>query len=63
MRSACDLVDAKYGAMGVLARTASISWSSCREGLTKEEHEAIGDLPSGHGVLSLLIREPRSAAT
>jgi len=59
VRAACELVDAKYGAMGVLGPDREHLVEFVTRGLTKEEHEAIGDLPSGHGVLGLLIREPR----
>ena len=59
MRSACELVDAKYGAMGVLGPDGEHLVEFVTRGLTQEEHDAIGDLPSGHGVLGLLIREPR----
>ena len=59
VRSACELVDAKYGALGVLGPDREQLVEFVTRGLTKEEHEAIGDLPRGHGVLGLLIREPR----
>ena len=58
VRAACELVDAKYGAMGVLGPDREHLVEFVTHGLTKEEHEAIGDLPSGHGILGLLIREP-----
>ncbi len=59
VRSACELVDAKYGAMGVLGPDREHLVEFVTQGLSKQEHEAIGELPSGHGVLGLLIREPR----
>ncbi len=59
VRSACELVDAKYGAMGVLGPDGEHLVEFVTQGLTQQEHDAIGDLPSGHGVLGLLIREPR----
>ena len=59
VRSACELVDAKYGAMGILGPDGEHLVEFVTRGLTQEEHDAIGDLPSGHGVLGLLIREPR----
>jgi signal transduction histidine kinase len=59
VRSACELVDAKYGAMGVLGPDREHLVEFVTRGLTDEEHEAIGPLPSGHGVLGLLIRDPR----
>lgn len=55
---ACDLVDARYGALGVLG-----SGSRLREfihvGMSDEQVAAIGHLPEGRGVLGKLIHEPR----
>jgi signal transduction histidine kinase len=59
VRSACELVDAKYGALGVLGPDGEHLVEFVTRGLTPEEHAAIGDLPRGHGVLGLLIRDPR----
>jgi signal transduction histidine kinase len=59
VRSACELVDAKYGALGVLGPDGEHLVEFVTRGLTPEQHEAIGDLPRGHGVLGLLIRDPR----
>jgi signal transduction histidine kinase len=59
VRSGCELVDAKYGAMGVLGPDREHLVEFVSRGLTEEEGEAIGKLPSGHGVLGLLIHEPR----
>ena len=59
VRSACELVDAKYGAMGVLGPDGEHLVEFVTRGISQEEHDAIGELPSGHGVLGLLIREPR----
>ncbi|MBE3073393.1 MAG: GAF domain-containing protein [Actinobacteria bacterium] len=59
VRSACELVDAKYGALGVLGPDGEHLVEFVTQGLTQGEREAIGDLPRGHGVLGLLIREPR----
>jgi len=57
--SACNLVDAKYGALGVLAADGERLVEFVTHGVTPAERERIGDPPSGHGVLGLLIREPR----
>ena len=59
VRSGCELVDAKYGAMGVLGPDREHLVEFVSRGLTQEETDAIGDLPSARGVLGLLIREPR----
>jgi len=58
VRSACDLVDARYGALGVLAADGEHLMEFVTQGLSPDEQDAIGDLPRGHGVLGLLIREP-----
>ena len=57
--AAAELVDARYGALGVLASPSSNRLVQfITVGLTSEEIEAIGPLPTGRGVLGLLIREP-----
>lgn len=56
--AACELVDAKYGALGVLDRDREHLVEFITRGLTPEERAAIGELPHGKGVLGLLIREP-----
>lgn len=58
VRAACELVDAHFGALGVLDRDREHLVEFVTRGLTPEEHAAIGDLPHGKGVLGLLIREP-----
>lgn len=58
--SACSLVDASYGALGVLGPDRSHLMEFVTHGLTEQEHQRIGDLPRGHGILGLLIRDPRS---
>lgn len=58
VRSACDLVGARYGALGVIGEDRSLS-HFITVGIDKDGIRSIGDLPTGHGVLGLLIREPR----
>jgi signal transduction histidine kinase len=55
---ACALVEARYGALGVLnpARTALDQFLTV--GLTDEEERQIGPRPTGRGVLGLLITDP-----
>lgn len=60
VHSACELVDAKYGALGVLGPDGEHMVEFVTQGITQAEHEAIGDPPRGHGVLGVLIREGRS---
>ncbi|MEO5724094.1 MAG: GAF domain-containing sensor histidine kinase [Ilumatobacteraceae bacterium] len=56
---AIELVDAQYGALGVLnpARTGLQQFITV--GIEEEEAQLIGHLPEGHGILGLLIVEPR----
>jgi signal transduction histidine kinase len=59
VRSACELVDAKYGALGVLGPDGEHLVEFVTHGVTEGQRAEIGDPPRGHGVLGLLIREPR----
>ncbi|WP_142032945.1 GAF domain-containing sensor histidine kinase [Arthrobacter sp. SLBN-112] len=58
VRSACALVGARYGALGVIGEDRTLS-HFITVGIDEEGIRSIGDLPTGHGVLGLLIREPR----
>jgi signal transduction histidine kinase len=58
VRSACQLVDARYGALGVLEPGHEFLSEFITHGITDEERARIGDLPRGLGLLGLLIREP-----
>ena len=53
--AAPDLVDARYGALGVLDDTHTRLSQFLTVGIDEEGRKAIGDLPSGHGILGLLI--------
>jgi len=57
--AAMDLVDARYGAIGVLDEAKSSLAEFVTAGLDPETYRAIGELPKGHGILGLLIAEPR----
>ena len=57
VHSACELVDAEYGALGVLGPDREHLIEFVTQGITQGEREAIGHLPHGHGVLGLLIHE------
>lgn len=59
VRSACALVGARYGALGVLGPDREHLMEFITQGVTPEERARIGEPPRGHGVLGLLIREPR----
>ncbi|MEW6470898.1 MAG: GAF domain-containing sensor histidine kinase [Actinomycetota bacterium] len=57
--AATDLVDARYGALGVLDETGTGLAQFVTSGLDEEARRAIGDLPKGHGILGLLIVDPK----
>ena len=59
VRSACELVDARYGALGVLGPDRKFS-EFITVGVDRAERQRIGKLPTGHGILGLLIADPRS---
>ncbi len=56
--AACRLTDATYGAVGVIGPDRTLV-EFVTHGMSEENHRLIGDLPRGHGVLGLLIEEPR----
>ena len=57
--AACRLVDARYGALGVLGPGGERLVEFVTHGVSPEVRAAIGDLPTGKGVLGLLIQEPQ----
>ncbi|MHA7304216.1 GAF domain-containing sensor histidine kinase [Arthrobacter sp. TMN-49] len=57
VNSACSLLDARYAALGVLGEDQSLS-HFITVGIDQELSHRIGPLPTGHGVLGLLIRDP-----
>ena len=59
VESAASLVDARYAALGVLDETGTALAQFITVGLDDEAYRAIGPLPKGHGILGLLIREPK----
>ncbi|WP_185734689.1 GAF domain-containing sensor histidine kinase [Micromonospora globispora] len=58
VESACELVGAKYGALGVIGPDRMLH-DFIIHGISEEVHAKIGDLPHGRGVLGLLIDDPR----
>nr|WP_221218254.1 MULTISPECIES: GAF domain-containing sensor histidine kinase [unclassified Mycolicibacterium] len=56
--TAIDLVDARYGALGVRGDEGELS-EFIYEGIDEETRERIGPLPSGRGVLGHLVDEPK----
>jgi two-component system, NarL family, sensor histidine kinase DevS len=55
--SACRLLRARYGALGVIGEDKSLS-HFVTVGIDEDLASRIGPLPTGHGVLGLLITEP-----
>jgi len=53
-----ELVSATYAALGIVDETGRIT-QFITSGITAEQRRAIGDLPRGHGLLGLIIRENR----
>lgn len=60
VQAACQLVDATYGALGVIGREGETGFlvDFVYQGIDEQTAEAIGHLPEGHGILGLLIEEP-----
>lgn len=55
IQRAVDLVDATYGALGVLDITGTRLSQFITVGIDEEAQRTIGPLPEGHGILGLLI--------
>jgi signal transduction histidine kinase len=55
---AVEITGARYGALGVLGEDGRIS-EFITEGVTPEQRALIGDPPTGHGILGVLITERR----
>ncbi|MCY1141871.1 GAF domain-containing sensor histidine kinase [Actinoplanes sp. Pm04-4] len=58
VESACALVGARYGALGVIGADRTQLSDFITHGIDAELHAEIGDLPHGRGVLGLLITDP-----
>jgi len=59
VQSACDLTGAKYGALGVLDESGNRLAQFITAGLSDEQRDSIGDLPTGRGILGVLITDAR----
>lgn len=60
VRVACQLADARFGALGVLGNGPDRRLREfVTHGLTAEQRADIGHLPRGHGILGVLIDHPR----
>jgi signal transduction histidine kinase len=60
VETAVTLVDARYGALGVLDPTRTYLSEFITVGLTEQQRAHIGELPKGQGILGLLIVEPKA---
>jgi signal transduction histidine kinase len=58
VESACALVGARYGALGVIGADRTELIDFITHGIDPATHAKIGDLPHGRGVLGVLITDP-----
>jgi signal transduction histidine kinase len=58
VQAAVQLVDARYGALGVLGRRGGLS-EFVYVGISPEQRAVMGHLPEGRGVLGVLITHPQ----
>jgi signal transduction histidine kinase len=56
--AARDVIGARYAAMGILDVEKKGLRTFVTSGMSREEHEKIGNLPHGRGILGLLITNP-----
>jgi signal transduction histidine kinase len=59
IQTASELVDAQYGALGVLDETGTRLSDFITVGIDDDARLRIGHLPEGHGILGLLIVDPK----
>jgi signal transduction histidine kinase len=59
VEEACEITEAKYGALGVMNERRDGLDRFITTGIDKATHAAIGDLPRGRGVLGVLISDSR----
>jgi signal transduction histidine kinase len=59
VEAATDLADARYGALGVLDPSHTALAEFITVGVDDATRTQIGEPPKGHGILGLLIRDPR----
>jgi signal transduction histidine kinase len=58
VESACKLVDARYGALGVVDEHGQLT-DLATSGIDESTHEAVGRLPEFAGILGVLLRDPK----
>jgi len=54
-----ELLHARYAAVGLLTDDRQFLESFTTVGITPEERSRMGNLPKGHGILGVLIKDPR----
>ena len=59
VHAAINLVDCRFGALGVLNQDREGLAEFVYEGIDEPTRRSIGDLPTGHGLLGLLIQQPK----
>jgi signal transduction histidine kinase len=59
IEEACDLVDAQFGALGVLSADGQTLDQFLTVGLDSEQEQSIGPRPTGRGVLGTLIADEK----
>jgi signal transduction histidine kinase len=59
VEAGCELVGARYGALGVLDERRQGLSEFITIGMTAQQIAHVGSLPRGHGILGLLIVEPK----
>ncbi len=59
VETAAELVDARYAALGVLNRDGNGLSQFITVGISPEQIAKIGPEPTGHGILGLLIEDPK----
>ena len=57
--SARGVIEARYAALGILNSDGMHLERFITSGMSPETHTHLGDSPTGHGILGLLIREPQ----
>jgi signal transduction histidine kinase len=58
VEEACDMIGARFGALGVLDEAGTSLVEFVTVGLDRDQERAIGPRPTGKGVLGLLITDP-----
>jgi signal transduction histidine kinase len=58
VESACKLVDARYGALGVVGDDGQLT-ELVTNGVDQSTHEAVGRLPEFTGILGVLLTDPK----